>query len=154
MIAWHYWLLAGIVLAIAEVFAPGFVLICFGLGALLTSLFTYWFALGLEMQILTFGVATLIVFTGSRTLFHDILWPATGKEESTNVDALLGCTAVVVEAIPGGSHRGLVKVAGEEWSAVTTGSESLAAGQNVTIRGVDGNKLVVVAAAPASGVAS
>jgi len=144
MIAWHYWLLAGIVLAIAEVFAPGFILICFGLGALLTSGFAYWFHLGLEMQVLTFAVATLIVFTGSRTLFHDVLWPPTGAQEHTNVDALMGRTATVIEAIPGGTQRGLVKVAGEEWSAVTTAEQPIQPGQDVTIRGVDGNKLLVV----------
>ena len=144
MLAWHYWLLAGIVLAIAEVFAPGFILICFGLGALLTSGFSYWFQLGLELQILTFAVATLIVFTGSRTLFHDVLWPPQGAQEHTNVEALIGRTATVIEAIPGGMQRGLVKVAGEEWSAVTTTADPIQSGRDVTIRGVDGNKLLVV----------
>src|SRR6185503_19590002 len=118
MSAWHYWLLGGIVLAIAEMFAPGFVLICFGLGACIASLFAYLFGFGPVGQLLTFGVATLIVFAGSRTIFHDVLWPRETPDDGTNVDALLGKLATVEEAIPQGEGRGTVRVGGEQWSAV------------------------------------
>ena len=143
MLAWHWWLLAGIVLAIAEIFAPGFVLICFGLGALIASLFTYFFGFGLELQLLAFGLASLVVFAGSRTLFHDLLWPPAGAQEHTNVDALIGRTAVTVEGIPGGGEKGTVKVGGEEWSAMSADRAPIAAGSPVRVRAIEGNKLLV-----------
>lgn len=150
MTAWHYWLLAGIVLAIAEVFAPGFVLICFGLGAGLVSLGTYLFDLGIELQILVFAVATLLVFAGSRTLFHDILWPPAAAQEHTNVDALVGKTAIVVEAIPAGDGKGQVKAGGEEWTAVSTDGRGAPVGARVEVTGIEGNKLLVRSAPAAS----
>jgi membrane protein implicated in regulation of membrane protease activity len=141
--AWHYWLLAGIVLAIAEVFAPGFVLICFGLGAGLVALFTCLFGFGIEVQILVFAIATLLVFAGSRTLFHDILWPPASTQEHTNVDALLGKHVIVVDAIPGGDGKGSVRAGGEEWTAISADHRPAAAGTRVLVQGIDGNKLVV-----------
>jgi membrane protein implicated in regulation of membrane protease activity len=143
MSAWHYWLLAGIVLAIAEIFAPGFVLICFGLGACIASLFTYLFGFGPEGQFLSFGVATLIVFAGSRTLFHDVLWPSENPDEATNVDALVGRLATVEEAIPQGDGRGMVRIGGEQWTAVSSDRSAMAVGSRVKVQAIEGNKLLV-----------
>ena len=63
MTLWWGWIVAGIALAIVEIFVPGFVFLGFALGAVVTGL-TLWFVpgIGLATILLIFAVASLIAW--------------------------------------------------------------------------------------------
>ena len=132
------WAIAGIVLLIAEVIAPGFFLLFVGAAAVLTGVFTLMFNLSLAPQLVLFAIyATVAVLLGKRYYAE----PA-GAHDSARLNdpgqRLVGRSVLVVEPVD--EHGGRVKVGDSEWSA--RGGPA-AAGDRVTITGVDGNCLTV-----------
>lgn len=135
-LSWEVWLVATLVLLVAEVVTAGFVLAAFTPGTLLAAGLA---AVGASMpvQVLGFSVGTLVGLVYLRPLF---LRRVMDHGTPMNVDALVGMTAEVVEAIPAGGV-GRVKVRSEEWRA--RGSSACAAGSKVRVTSVEGNTLTV-----------
>ena len=133
------WAIAGVILLIAEVIAPGFFLFFVGVAAIATGLFTQALSLG------TVGQTILFVLFAALTVALGRRWYA--RSSTHNLDPLLsdrsaqlvGQTVKAVDPID--DHGGRVKVADGEWSA--RGGPA-AAGEMVRIIGVDGNCLTVV----------
>ncbi len=132
------WAIGGLLLLIAEIIAPGFFLVFLGVAAIATGLFTLLFDLGIGPQLVLFVVYTaLAVMIGKR-------WYG----EPENLDGsvklnepakrLIGKSVTVVAAVD--DHGGRVRVGDSEWSA--RGGPA-AAGERVTVTGVDGNCLTV-----------
>ncbi len=138
---WHLWLMVGILLWIAEIFTPGFVVGVFGTACLLVAPFS---ALGasLTLQILVFGLSTAILALGVRPLVLKYLYRPK-INTSTNVDSLVGRTAIVVEPIDPVAGTGRVKVHGDIWRAVTPDDTSILTGTKVRIQQVEGCTLIV-----------
>ena len=67
------------------------------------------------------------------------------------MDALVGKTARVLEAVDPGSDTGRVNVAGEDWRAISATGEPIATGSTVMVVEVDGAKVVVVPEEPLGG---
>jgi membrane protein implicated in regulation of membrane protease activity len=134
------WTIAGIVLLIAEVIAPGFFLIFVGAAAIATGIFTLLFDLGLASQLSLFVIyAILAVMLGKRWYAQ----PHDGDQQHSLNDPamrLVGRTVLVVEPVD--DHGGRVRVGDGEWSARGGPAE---AGSRVRITGVDGNCLRVEA---------
>ena len=133
-----WWAIGGLLLLIAEVIAPGFFLVFVGAAAIATGLFTLLFGLGAAPQLVLFVLYTaLAVMIGKRWYAephggdqrHDINEPA---------KRLIGRTVTVVSDVD--DHGGRVRVGDGEWNA--RGGPA-AAGERVTITGVDGNCLTV-----------
>lgn len=137
----HLWIIAGILLSISEIFIPGFAVMCLGLGAFGGAGAAYlgW---GWEIQAGVFCAVSILSVFLVRPVAIKFLYQ---KEEkiATNVQALVGKRAKVVEEIPGNLEKGRVKVEGEEWNAVARVDLPIPAGEYVTVREVDGNKLIV-----------
>jgi membrane protein implicated in regulation of membrane protease activity len=134
------WSIAGILLLIAEIVAPGFFLIFIGAAAIATGLFTLLFDLGLAPQLILFAVyAVLAVMIGKRWYGE----PG-GKDERHAINdparRLIGRTVTVVTEVD--DHGGRVRVGDGEWNA--RGGPA-AAGERVTVTGVEGNCLIVEA---------
>lgn len=132
------WAIAGLLLLIAEIVAPGFFLVFLGVAAIATGLFTLLFDLGLGPQLALFVVYTaLAVMLGKRWYGE----PDT-NDQSIKLNEpskrLVGKTVTVVEPVD--EHGGRVRVGDGEWSA--RGGPA-AAGERVTVTGVDGNCLTV-----------
>lgn len=140
---WHLWMVGGIVLLVVEMFTPGFVAAAVAVGCLAAVLPAFLGA-GPAWQLGALGVGTLAVFVGARPFLRTHLAPVDGY--ASNVDALVGRDGTVVEAGDGPETAPRVLVSGEEWRAVSASGEALVAGQEVTVVGVDGNKLVVLPA--------
>ena len=68
---WWVWIVAGIVLAILEVLAPGFILVGFAVGAVATGILLYLGVLGasLPVLLLVFAVMSLLTWLAFRKLF-------------------------------------------------------------------------------------
>src|SRR4029453_14903412 len=102
------WAIAGILLLMAEIVAPGFFLIFVGIAAVLTGLFTLLFDLGLAPQLILFAVyALLAVMIGKRWYGEP-----RGKDERHAINdpanRLKGRTVIVVADVDDHGGRGRV----------------------------------------------
>jgi membrane protein implicated in regulation of membrane protease activity len=90
---------------------------------------------------LSFLLISLILIVLSRTIFKQFLLRK-GAGISTNVEALIGQEALVMQMIEGKSKLGLVKIGGETWSAITEEGR-IDQDEVVRVKGVVGNKVLV-----------
>ncbi len=116
------WLIAGLVLMLLEFVIPGFVIVFFGLGGLITGVAVWLFpAVGgsLVAQGLCFAVASVLTLVVGRRCFRNLLG---GKRAAPAIDAdddgFVGSAVVVSEAIRP-PLAGRVTLNGAEWAAVS-----------------------------------
>jgi membrane protein implicated in regulation of membrane protease activity len=137
---WVIWLIISIILIVMELLFSGFVLLCFGSAAFLTSLITLS-GIRIEFQILSFILLTVISFITIRPFFLKHMKPLGGNSE-TNVYALIGKEAILTSTISKGGS-GKLKIRGDEWTALSENNSAIEAGNKVLILKIDGNKLIV-----------
>jgi membrane protein implicated in regulation of membrane protease activity len=106
------WLIAGVLLAVAELFTLDFVLVMLAVGAFAAA------AAGLALP----PVAQVLVFAGVSVLGLATVRPAIKKRLHRDadpavmgIDAMEGAEAMVIEEVAEG--RGMVKIGGELWQA-------------------------------------
>jgi membrane protein implicated in regulation of membrane protease activity len=129
----------GFLLIIAELFGgvdAEFDLVVIGgafiLGGLIGLFFGPWL-----VSVVSFSVVSVLYFVFGRRYMKR--WTRT-RETKTNVDALMGRTAIVVKPIAKW-ERGRVKIDGVTWRASAEGE--IAEGVEVAINGVKGSTLLV-----------
>ena len=134
-----FWLVLLVGFIVLEAVTTQLVCIWFAGGAL-SALICALFDLSKTIQVAVFVVVSvlLLVFTKK---FVDKLKSKT--EAKTNVDALIGETAVVIEDISNIDSKGCVKLRGIEWSARSNDGEVIPADSYVVVKGIDGVKLIV-----------
>lgn len=131
------WAIAGVLLLIAEVIAPGFFLVFIGAAAIATGLFTVLFDLGLAPQIGLFVVYSAVFVMLFKRWYGQPAGPAAGAINEPAA-RLIGRSVTVVEAVD--DHGGRVRVGDGEWSA--RGGPA-APGDRVRVTSVEGNCLIV-----------
>lgn len=122
-----------------------------------TQLVTIWFAAGAAaavvaalldasvlVQSITFVAVSLVALIVTRPLVKKL---TKQKFSPTNADRFLGATAVVTEAIDNIAQTGLVKLQGTVWTARTADGTTVAEGEKVTVKSIEGVKLIVEKAA-------
>lgn len=132
------WLALGLLLAAAEMLAPGFFLIWLAGAALLTGAAAYLLPLGFGLQVLLFAVlAIATVYIGRRYLRDN---PITEADPAMNQRGLrmAGQVATVTVAIADGEGR--VHHGDSEW--IARGADA-PVGAKVRIIGSDGAELLV-----------
>ncbi len=137
---WHIWIIIATLLLIVEIFLPGFVLACLGIGAIgaaVTSLITE----SLELELTVFSILTIVSFIFIRPIALKTLFK--GDQFKSNVDVLLGKSAEVSENFNTTIKRGRVKIDGDDWRAETVEAEELKIGEVVKIIRVESNTLIV-----------
>ena len=142
--AWVMWIILGLVLIIAEVFTPGFVLLWFGVGALAAALASFLGA-GLAAQFVLFIAVSAALTALSRTIFVNY-FTARGEPEGMKmgVDSLPGQVGTVVSSSQGALHEGAVKVFGSVWTAYPAeGEPPLEAGDRVVVESLRGASIYV-----------
>lgn len=140
MDAWHLWVIAAILLVVSEMFNGDFWLVCLGIGALLAAAVSLVLP-GLVPGILVFSVGSLVSLWMVRPF---LLRRFQGFPQlRTGVDALLGRSGIVTEAIDPATGAGRVRVEGEDWRGASLDAGSLPAGTRVSVVQVDGTILVV-----------
>ena len=142
--AWVMWTVLGVVLIIAEVFTPGFVLLWFGVGALAAALASMLGA-GLALQFFVFIAVSAALTALSRTIFVNYF---TRKEEAGSlkmgVESLPGQVGTVVAPSSGALNEGAVKVFGSVWTAYPAEGETpLVAGERVVVERLQGASIYV-----------
>lgn len=138
---WHLWVIGGLILSIAEVFTPGFVLGLFGIACFGSALIAAA-GMGLKTQLLTFGLFSILLAAFVRPLFLKYL-DRRASDVKTNTDALIGQKGRVLQKIDPLNNTGRVKIGGEEWMAVTTDDQIVDEGCIVAVESVDGCKVIV-----------
>ncbi len=141
---WYIWLIIGVLFIVAEIFTAGFVLLWFGIGALMAGLLAL-LGLGLPLQVVAFLAISIALTVASRTIFERFLMRGSpGSELKTGMESLPGQVCVVVTSSEGALREGAVRVFGSTWRAFPTeGEELLREGERVQIDRVDGSSVYV-----------
>ena len=142
---WIPWVVLGLILIVAEVFTPGFVLLWFGIGALVAGFASIVGVDSLGLQFLIFAGVSIGLTAASRTIFVNYFSrEKTGDSLRTGVDALPGKIGTVVSSSRGALNEGAVKVFGSTWTAYPAeGEEPLEAGERVRVERMEGASLFV-----------
>ena len=123
------------------------------LEGLTVQLVSIWFVLGaaaalvaalcganFTVQIVLFAAVSVISLLLTRPFVKKWLKI---KAESTNADRCIGARAVVTERIDNLAATGQVKVQGAVWTARSESGAVIEAGQTVTVKHIEGVKLIV-----------
>lgn len=138
---WIIWLIAAIIFFIGEVMTEGFCLLWFSIASLV-ALFVTLFTDNIFIQFGVFLVFSLILLFSTRKLTDNFL--NSRKKVESNVNALIGKKAKIIEAIDQIEGFGKVKINGEVWKAILANpSETFEIGETVVIKDVDGVKLII-----------
>lgn len=141
--AWIFWVLLGVVLIVAETFTLGFVLLWFGVGALLAAA-AGAFGVGLLGQFLIFAIVSIALTAASRTIFANFLSRHDDNTVKMGVDSLPGQVGTVTSASSGALNEGAVKVYGSTWTAYPEDDDvELVEGEKVEVVRVQGSSIYV-----------
>jgi membrane protein implicated in regulation of membrane protease activity len=143
-LAWILWTILGVLLIIAEVFTPGFVLLWFGVGALAAALAAV-LGVGLPLQFLTFIAVSTALTALSRTIFVNYFSRRDDPEGlRVGASSLPGQVGTVVTSSSGALNEGAVKVFGSIWTAYPAeGEPPLEAGDRVVVERLQGASIYV-----------
>ena len=133
------WLAGAFVFIIIELFTSGFAIACFAAGALAGMILAV-FPAPVWMQVLAFASGTLLAFIFIRPAAIKYLHRS--DTFKTGVDALVGRSGKVSEAIPAGGY-GRVAIDGDDWKAATEDGSAVEKGENVEIIAVNSVILTV-----------
>ena len=141
MEVWHIWVIVALIFVIVEIFTSGFAVMCISFGCLFGAAASAldW---GVKWQLLAFAIGTVLAFMTVRPLVYKFFYKKS-HEVKTNADALVGRRAVATERIEGELHPGRVKVDGDDWKAVSLGTEPIEVGDAVEITAINSVILTV-----------
>lgn len=142
---WVLWCILGAILIVAEIFTSGFVLLWFGLGALVAAFAGFIGIDSLVIQFLLFAGVSVALTAASRTIFINYFSrESTGQSLRSGVEALPGKIGTVVSSSTGALQEGAVKVFGSTWTAYpASGEPPLEAGERVCVERVEGASIYV-----------
>ena len=135
----YVWIAVLIAAVVVEAMTNDFVAIWF-FPAAIVSMVLSLFDVAPWLQLLLFLLIGLVLVVATRPLCRKFL---TTKGEKTNVDALVGKVCIVTEEICNIEERGEVKLGGLCWSARAADGRVIAVGEQVTVKEIQGVKLIV-----------
>jgi membrane protein implicated in regulation of membrane protease activity len=97
----------------------------------------------LWLQVLIFGLVSLALLLMVRPFLKKYIDP---KKVRTNVDAMRGKQAVLIETVDNLAATGSLELSGVVWTARSADGSVIPAGTVVTIQGVEGVKVLVLPA--------
>lgn len=137
---WYWWVAIMLALVAIEAMTLDLVLFMFAGGALGAAVVA---AAGgdLVWQVVVFAIVSTILLAALRPFMLKSLRKRGENLPETNAAALKGREAIVVDDVS--EHAGLVKLAGEVWSARTEGDAVIAAGTEVRVVRIAGAIAIV-----------
>ena len=139
-----YWLIIGIILSVVEIITPGFVVIWFGISAILVSVISYIGVENLTVQVVIFSMSSLTLTALSRTIFKKyFIKSSPGSKLKTSLDKLVDSTGVVIEEINNNKSQGRVLVNSENWAARSSDNSIIKVGNKISVEKIEGIKLIV-----------
>jgi membrane protein implicated in regulation of membrane protease activity len=142
---WILWCILGLTLIVAEVFTSGFVLLWFGIAALVAAFAGVVGVHSLGLQFLIFATVSTGLTIASRTIFVNYFTrQKPGEELRMGMEALPGKIGTVVSSSRGALNEGAVKVLGSTWTAYPAQGETpLEACERVRIESIEGASIYV-----------
>lgn len=137
---WHMWMYAAILFFIVEIFTPGFIVACLGLGACAGAL-TAYLGFNLDHQLMSFATMTILSLFVIRPLLYK-----KGQSQDlikTNTDALISRKAMVVETIDNDKSKGRVSIDGDQWRAKSISGDKIEANAIVEVVSIDSTIVTV-----------
>ena len=132
MTTWQIWLLIAAVFVVIEIFTSGFAVACFSVGCVFSAILAAC-DLSLTWQVVAFAIGTFLAFVLIRPVVMKYLDKKTNNDHiKTNMDNIIGKTAVVTERIEEGGY-GRVKIDGDDWKALTDNGLAAEVGEKVEI---------------------
>jgi membrane protein implicated in regulation of membrane protease activity len=135
--AWQIFAVIGVVLAIAEVTAPGFILLPIGLGFLLGALLST-FTDNVMLSWAFLFISLVVVYVGFSKWAKKNRLPAI----KSGIEALIGQKAALIESIQL-QHAGQIKVSGDTFVALSVDGNPIPAPAAVEVIRFEGNKAIV-----------
>ena len=133
------WIVLAVFFFLTEVFTAGFVLLCFGIGALAAALMAFLGA-GMAWQIAVFIIVTIAAVVLARPFADRISRP--GVQQIAG-NRMIGKWAVVLQTVDPIANTGMVRLESERWRAESLDGEQLEVGEGVEVIGVEGVRLQV-----------
>ncbi len=133
------WIVLMVALIIVEASTSSLVCIWFAIGALAAAV-SKLLGANLFYQTVAFVIVSAISLCATKPLVKKLR--AKGKT-ATNADMVIGKTGIVTEEITNDKFAGKVKVAGQEWSAITADGSEIPKNSKITVLKIEGVKLVV-----------
>ncbi len=139
--AWIIWLIIAGVFIVVEAITFNLVTIWFSIGAI-ASLVASLLGASVLVQWLIFAITSLIILVLVFTL-KPFKRFRHGKGITTNADRYIGQQGVVTHTIDPVEGKGLVKVMGQVWSALSKDGTPIEEGAAVTVHSIAGVRLIV-----------
>ena len=133
------WIVIGVVFMILEMITPAFFYMWFGIAAFITAVSAIWMDFIWQLSIFVVSSAVLLALT--RPLARKISRVEPPKK--IHIEDIVGKEGIVVEDIDNSRGKGLVKVDGDMWRAISEGEDIIEKGEKVKILKVEGAHLVV-----------
>ena len=132
---WAFWILAGIVLLIFEIFTPGFVVSLIGVACIITGVFSI-FVHNFLIQLIVFSLSILLVMIFARPVLMKYFVNTSTKK--SNVDALIGKECMVDTEIDNARNTGYIKMGADYWKAKSNDGSIIPKGSVVVIEKMEG----------------
>ena len=136
------WLILIALFVVAEFSTVVLISIWFAGGAL-AALIACLLGAAVWLQVLIFGLVSLGLLLFARQYLRKYVEP---RKIRTNVDALVGKQALVVERVDNLHETGAVKLDGKIWTARSADGQSIPPDTVVTVTGIQGVKALVLPA--------
>lgn len=134
------WMILGFLLLIAEMFTVTFFIMWFGISALFTALVSWLWIDSFTLQLLIFAIVSFLLVLFTRKLANKMSGEPSRK---ITQDEIIGKTGVVTETILSDNSKGLVKMNGQVWRAVSEKGVEIERGKTVVVKRLYGVKIYV-----------
>lgn len=134
-----FWTAAILIFGIIEAVTAQLVSIWFLVGAI-GAVISAACGADILIQTVVFIAVTIIALIFTRPLVKRFINP---KKQKTNADKAVGQTGIVTVDIDNINSAGQVKVLGNVWSARSENGEKIPSGSRVTVKRIEGVKLIV-----------
>src|SRR6056297_1453429 len=134
------WMIFGFLLLIAEMFTTTFFIMWFGISALFTALLSWLWIDSFTLQLLLFAVVSFLLVLFTRKLANRMSGEPSRK---ITQDEIIGKTGIVTETILSDNSKGLVKLNGQQWRAVSEKGTEIERGKKVIVKRLYGVKIYV-----------
>ncbi len=141
---YYWWFTVALLFFIMEIMTPGFVLLWFGVGALVAGLLDLAGVSNIFVQIIVFVVVSIVLVFLSRTLFKNVFMRSSpGADLRTNADAMIGKAGIVTEIVDNIHSTGRVLIEGQDWGARSSDESVIKPGERIRILRIEGVHLVI-----------
>ncbi|HEY9886412.1 MAG TPA: NfeD family protein [Vampirovibrionales bacterium] len=134
------WFAAALICLIVEIILPSFLFGAFSIGAMVTTIVAF-FVKDVYVLGIVFAASSLLTFVFLRPAYLKML-EAKKDEQKFGYQSLLGKTGMVIESI-GVEEPGRLKIDGDEWRALSNGSETVNKGDLAKVVKLEGNTVWV-----------